>query len=285
MITKSEIKKKSEMLEIPFSNLLSAIVCETVIEILCNTDYKKELFLSNGAEFNPEVYKEYSISTIEYEYVKDIDERMEILFLRDILKEIIGKASMEAIVVSGSVEEHIIKLQVTVDDMYVPITILFSKKMKAVQEVVAGKLKLTYYDDKEVVYLENPKEDILVNHLLEIIKKLELINEMDHYYDALEIISKYPINGRKFKEMLQQALISNNIEITRKRLDTIKGYSDYTYMKKKWKVELRQKKRSEPSWTDTLECLMKFLEPIWDCMETNMVFIGDWMPQIKRFLD
>ena len=121
--------------------------------------------------------------------------------------------------------------------------------------------------------------------MLEIIKKLELINEMDHYYDALEIISKYPINGRKFKEMLQQALISNNIEITRKRLDTIKGYSDYTYMKKKWKVELRQKKRSEPSWTDTLECLMKFLEPIWDCMETNMVFIGDWMPQIKRFLD
>ncbi|CBK75541.1 hypothetical protein CIY_30270 [Butyrivibrio fibrisolvens 16/4] len=30
---------------------------------------------------------------------------------------------------------------------------------------------------------------------------------------------------------------------------------------------------------------MNFLGPIWDAMKANMVFLGDWMPQLKRFLD
>ena len=68
-------------------------------------------------------------------------------------------------------------------------------------------------------------------------------------------------------------------------MDMLAGYGNYTYMKRKWKVELRQKKKSEPEWSDVNKCLVNFLRPIWEAMEKNMVFLGDWMPQLKRFLD
>ena len=141
------------------------------------------------------------------------------------------------------------------------------------------------YDNRSVDVLTNPKEEELTKHLLEIIEKLELINDMDHYLNAYEILTTNPVNGRKVKDRLAESLRDKNIAVDATRIQMLKGYTDYTYMKKKWKVELRQKKKSEPRWSDVNICLMNFLVPIWEAMEANLVFLGDWMPQLKRFLD
>ena len=108
---------------------------------------------------------------------------------------------------------------------------------------------------------------------------------MDHYMNAYEILIANPINGRKVKDRLAELVREKNITVDDTRIKMLSSYSDYTYMKKKWKVELRQKKKSEPEWSDVNKCIMNFLEPIWEAMEKNMVFLGDWMPQLKRFLD
>ena len=284
MINKGNIKEKSEQLNIPFKNLLSAAVCEIVIELLANGKYCNELYLCNSAEFKSDVYKDLCISNIYYEYVRDLDDKMAILYMRDILKEIMAKGALEGMAVNGSVGEIGISLKITVDDMYIPINLYF-KKHGASHEPEKISLELIAYGNRKVDVLINPKEEELSKHLLEIIDKLELINNMDHYYDAYEILTSNPVNGRKVKDRLTELVKEKGITIDDSRLNMLKSYSDYTYMKRKWKVELRQKKKSEPQWSDVNNCLMNFLSPIWDAMEKNMVFLGDWMPQLKRFLD
>ena len=284
MINKGNIKEKSEQLNIPFKNLLSAAVCEIVIELLANGKYCNELYLCNSAEFKSEVYRDLCIGNIYYEYVRDLDDKMAILYMRDILKEIMAKGALEGMAVNGAVGESGISLKITVDDMYIPINLYF-KKHGSSHEPEKIILELIAYGNRKVDLLINPKEEELSKHLLEIIDKLELINNMDHYYDAYEILTSNPVNGRKVKDRLNELLKEKGIVIDDSRLNMLKSYGDYTYMKRKWKVELRQKKKSEPSWSDVNNCLINFLNPIWDAMEKNMVFLGDWMPQLKRFLD
>ena len=284
MINRSQIKEKSEQLNIPFKNLLSAAVAEIIIQLLAEGKYCNELYLCNGNEFSPEVYKDLCISNIYYEYVKELEDKMAVLYMRDILKEIMAKGALEAFIVNGSVDEAGIKLQITVDEMYIPLNIYF-RKHRGAHEPEMLKLKLTAYENRVVDVLTNPKEEELVKNLAEIIEKLELINDMDQYYQAYEILTSYPVNGRKVKDSLVKLLEEKKITIDHSRIDMLKSYGDYTYMKKKWKVVLRQKKKSEPHWSDVNKCLMNFLGPIWEAMETNMVFLGDWMPQLKRFLD
>ncbi len=284
MINRFQIKEKSEQLNIPFKNLLSAAVAEIIIEVLADGKYCNELYLCNGNEFNIDIYKDICITNIYYEYVREIDDKMAILYMRDILKEIMTKASLEAFVVNGSVDENGISLKITVDEMYIPLHIHFSKHSGSLEPEKLT-LKLTAYENRQVDVLTNPKEAELVKHLVEIIEKLELINNMDHYMYAYEILSTYPVNGRKLKDNLVKQLNEKNIEINEKRLSMLESYGDYRYMKNKWKVELRQKKKSDPEWSDVNKCIINFLKPIWDAMEKNLVFLGDWMPQLKRFLD
>ena len=252
--------------------------------MLANGKYCNELYLCNSAEFKSDVYKDLCISNIYYEYVRDLDDKMAILYMRDILKEIMAKGALEGMVVNGSVGETGISLKITIDDMYIPINLYF-KKHGASHEPEKINLELIAYGNRKVDVLINPKEEELSKHLLEIIDKLELINNMDHYYDTYEILTSNPVNGRKVKDRLSELVKEKDIVIDDTRLNMLKSYGDYTYMKRKWKVELRQKKKSEPQWSDVNNCLMNFLSPIWDAMEKNMVFLGDWMPQLKRFLD
>ena len=284
MINRFGIKEKAEKLNIPFKNLLSAAVSEIIIELLANGKYCNELYLCNYHEFNENVYRDLCITNIYYEYVKDIDDKMAILYMRDILKEIMTKAALEGFAVTGSVNDSCIILKITVDDMYVPLHLYF-KKHSASHEPEKITLNLIAYENRVVDVLTNPKEEELSKHLFEIIEKLELINDMDHYMNAYEILTANPINGRKVKDRLAELVREKNIIVDDTRIKMLAGYGDYTYMKKKWKVELRQKKKSEPEWSDVNKCIMNFLNPIWEAMEKNMVFLGDWMPQLKRFLD
>jgi len=284
MISKNRIKLKSEELNIPFKNLLSAAVAEIIVEVLAAGKYCNELYLCNASDFNQDNYKNHSIGNIYYEFVRDLDDKMTILYMRDILKELMAKGALEAFVINGSVDETGISLKVTVDEMYVPLHIYFNRH-RAANEPEKITIDLIAYENRRVEVLTNPVEEELAKHLVEIVDKLELINNMDHYYNTYEILTTRPINGRKVKDRLANLLQEKKIEVDDTRINMLAGYRDYTYMKKKWKVELRQKKKSEPQWTDINDCLISFLRPIWEASEKNQIFLGDWMPQLKRFLD
>ena len=210
MINRYGIKEKAEKLNIPFKNLLAAAVGEIIIELLADGNYCNELYLCNYNEFDTEVYKDLCITNIYYEYVRQLDDKMAILYMRDILKEIISKAAKEGFAVEGSVGENGITLKVTVDEMYIPLHLYF-KRHQASNEPEKITLKLVAYENRTVDVLTNPKEEELSKHLFEIIEKLELINDMDHYYTVYDILTSNPVNGRKVKDRLQDLLKQKGI--------------------------------------------------------------------------
>lgn len=284
MITRAEVKQKSEELNIPFANLLPGVVCEAIVDILFQSAYKDELYLCNGSQLNASYYNNFVVNELYFDFYKDIDSKLDPLYFKDILKLIISKAAAEALAVKGQLQENGIRLTVTVSDMYVPIFLHFSRKKSHVEGEKLT-LSLTMYSNRIIDCQASSKEEALVRCLTQIISKLELINDMDCYFDAYEILTSCPVNGRHVKARLEESLIENDIKITKSRINILGTYGNYTYMKKKWKVALRQKKKSEPQWSDLFQCLFSFIEPIWHAMETNQVFLGDWMPQLKRYLD
>ncbi|MCR4695554.1 MAG: hypothetical protein K5773_09600 [Pseudobutyrivibrio sp.] len=284
MITKERLKEKSIELDIPFKNLLSAVVCEGILEIISQGKYCNELYLCYVDGFTEDNYRKNPVTEIYFEYERDLDEKMAYLYMRDILKHLIANGASHGFSIEGQVEEGKISLKIYLKEMYVLINLFMSKHIgKTDKDYV--EIKQVAYENRVIKILVNSKEEELCQHLIEILTKLELINDMDHYYYLYLILQKYPINGRKVHDRLKELLEENRIVADEKRLKTIGSYRDYTYLKKKWKVELRQKKVSEPQWSDTVDCLYGFLGPIWNSLIKEVVFLGDWMPGLKRFLD
>ena len=56
-------------------------------------------------------------------------------------------------------------------------------------------------------------------------------------------------------------------------------------MKKRWKSQSRRKREYYPQWEQVVVLLGTFFTPIFDSIINNEIFLGDWMPQLKRFLD
>lgn len=285
MITKVNLKRIAEEKNIPFSYLLSATVCEVVMRIISNSRYANELFLINETDFEVERISQLCISKIKYEFCLEIDDKMQILYLRDILKEVVSNAEYEGLSIKGSVLEKQIKLNVMVDDMYVPIDLDFLQCSKKNLDVQKKSINYILDSNQEISFLVNLREEILARNIVEILEKLELINDMDYYFEIYEDLVTYTINGRKVRECIIDECKKRRLKIEESRMNLFYSYRDNSYMKKKWKVELRQKKRSKPQWTDLMNCLFNFITPIVESIETNVIFLGEWMPQLKRYLD
>lgn len=138
---------------------------------------------------------------------------------------------------------------------------------------------------EEFTYAMFPPEEYLTLAFYEIIKELELIKDMSWYHEAYEILCREPVNGRKFWESLNHLIKEYPIPSLEKRMDTFKGYRDYAYMKKRWKSHCKRKKETYPQWEEVLLRLATFLEPVFEGVVKDEVFLGDWMPQLGRYLD
>ena len=285
MITKKIIAAKAEEYNIPFANLLAGCVCENLISILSTEDQSSELWLCNAEDFDIKVYATSEKRNLYYQYCGDLDCKYQVLYLRDVLKMLTSKGLNCFDNIEGTVEDYGIRLAITVDEMYVPVVIYIRSHTTERISFDLSTIRMSLEEDMIVSCKSYPKEQIICDHITEIIDKLELINETERYYEVYEILSTYPINGRKVRETLGITYSDMDRSALLKRLNTIKGYKDYTYMKKKWKVVLRQKKTSEPEWSDVVICFYSFVNPIVESIIQNTIFLGDWMPQLKRFLD
>ncbi len=120
---------------------------------------------------------------------------------------------------------------------------------------------------------------------MEILDKLELLNEMSCYLDIYEILKRDMLSGRKVWESLYEGCKERNIKIEKQRFDLVLSYRDYPYMEKKWKAYLRRQKRKLPGWDEVIEIIERFFGVVWEHMCMNVVYLGDWMPELCRCIE
>ncbi len=146
-------------------------------------------------------------------------------------------------------------------------------------------LEENYWGEGKISYSTFPPEEYVSRCFYEILVGLELIKDLSWYKEIYDILVEEPMNGRKVWERFSYILSENPIPSVERRLDTIKSYENYRYMEKRWKSQGRREGEKYPPWGEVVRLAADFFTPIFEGVMRDELFLGDWMPQIGRYLD
>ena len=76
-----------------------------------------------------------------------------------------------------------------------------------------------------------------------LLQYLELTNEMNRYLTLYRLLSGDVLDGMRVSKELRRICQSKGISFLPERMQMLSGYGDYTYMRRKWKKELRRQKK------------------------------------------
>lgn len=133
-------------------------------------------------------------------------------------------------------------------------------------------------------FSENSTEIRLLEDFFYILDKMELNNELSVYLDLYEILKNNSVEARKLQSQLMILMEERHLSYKRNRLETVISYGTYSYMKKKWKSFLKSRKIKSPTWEEIIHVLDQCFSPIWAAIYEDRIYIGDWMPEISRYL-
>ncbi|MCR4675101.1 MAG: hypothetical protein K5675_08825 [Lachnospiraceae bacterium] len=289
---KSKLHEIAEEKNIPFENILTGYVKEEILSYLYKNGFHSCFCLKNPNGISFEGYKGRALRQLKFIYREDerilksdgfvpgcpfSEDFMEVFYEEILLK--LPNFTIQ----NKEVKDTTIYFDIYCENMYVPFFIEIEKEKEGFtpnqQKIFLPVLEETY----EVVTY--PVEQEAALHLGEILKDLELLNEMEHYLSLYSIFSRETLEGVRFQNALAEVLKKKHISISSGVFDMVLGYKNYSYMKKKWKVLLRRQKIKEPSWEEVIELLEAAVTPIWNTTKEDLIFFGDWMPEIGRYLD
>lgn len=283
----SAVKAKSEELKIPYENLLSAFVIEEAVTAVCESDEAENFRLKNNSILSLEYYRrkaptrlEYMILSEEELTVRNVIHRMSKIFQNEKKAELWWKYRVEK-----EDEGICVYLTAKIEELQIPVQLLLEQEKDEQLEPSREELQLFLEDNRSVEYLHYPMEGILAEHFIRIMRDMELINDMGSYYILYELLSKEMNSSRKVTEQIESLAKEQKIPLKKERFDMFEGYQSSSYMKKKWKSYLKKEKKRTPSFEEVMKVMIAYYRPIWDSLAEGNYYLGDWMPELMRYLD
>lgn len=283
----SAVKAKSEELKIPYENLLSAFVIEEAVTAFCGSDEAENFRLKNNSILSLEYYRrkaptrlEYMILSEEELTVRNVIHRMSKIFQNEKKAELWWKYRVEK-----EDEGICVYLSAKIEELQIPVQLVLEQEKEEPSEPSHEELHPFLEEDRSVEYLHYPMEGILAEHFIRIMRDMELINDMGSYYILYELLSKEMNSSRKVTEQIESLAKEQKIPLKKERFDMFEGYQSSSYMKKKWKSYLKKEKKRTPSFEEVMKVMIAYYRPIWDSLAEGNYYLGDWMPELMRYLD
>ena len=283
----SAIKAKSEELESPYENLLSAFVIEEAVTAVCESDEAENFRLKNNSILSLEYYRrkaptrlEYMILSEEELTVRNVIHRMSKIFQNEKKAELWWKYRVEK-----EDEGICVYLSAKIEELQIPVQLVLEQEKEEPSEPSHEELHPFLEEERSVEYLHYPMEGILAEHFIRIMRDMELINDMGSYYILYELLSKEMNSSRKVTEQIESLAKEQRIPLKKERFDMFEGYQSSSYMKKKWKSYLKKEKKKPPSFEEVMKVMIAYYRPIWDSLAEGNYYLGDWMPELMRYLD
>lgn len=276
-LTKS-IKDKSKKTGIEFPNLLMHYIrCEVYEALSVNSDEEKIIFL-NEPILRTGIFQKKDDMSVQVFVSPELRDGDLLMDIGDWLSErgIVLKKSKK---VKKGFELELSVSRYSTDLILEFIRIQDDKVYPVRKEIVCKADENIKFE----IWLY-PMECQAVDLISEIIKKLELINDMDVYFRLNQILDEEPLDGLKLSKEMEKRMESGEIKITAEKLEKLISYSKYKYMKNKWDRYQRANNRKDPTWEGQFDTLMKFLTPLWNSMSKGDIFIDNWMPELGRYL-
>lgn len=283
----SAVKAKSEELKIPYENLLSAFVIEEAVTAVCESDEAENFRLKNNSILSLEYYRrkaptrlEYMILSEEELTVRNVIHRMSKIFQNEKKAELWWKYRVEK-----EDEGICVYLSAKIEELQIPVQLVLEQEKEEPSDPSHEELHPFLEEDRSVEYLHYPMEGILAEHFIRIMRDMELINDMGSYYILYELLSKEMNSSRKVTEQIESLAKEQKIPLKKERFDMFEGYQSSSYMKKKWKSYLKKEKKKTPSFEEVMKVMIAYYRPIWDSLAEGNYYLGDWMPELMRYLD
>lgn len=283
----SAVKAKSEELKIPYENLLSAFVIEEAVTAVCESDEAENFRLKNNSILSLEYYRrkaptrlEYMILSEEELTVRNVIHRMSKIFQNEKKAELWWKYRVEK-----EDEGICVYLSTKIEELQIPVQLVLEQEKEEPSDPSHEELHPFLEEERSVEYLHYPMEGILAEHFIRIMRDMELINDIGSYYILYELLSKEMNSSRKVTEQIESLAKEQKIPLKKERFEMFEGYQSSSYMKKKWKSYLKKEKKKTPSFEEVMKVMIAYYRPIWDSLAEGNYYLGDWMPELMRYLD
>lgn len=283
----SAVKAKSEELKIPYENLLSAFVIEEAVTAFCGSDEAENFRLKNNSILSLEYYRRKAPTRLEYVVlseeeltVRNVIHRMSKIFQNEKKAELWWKYRVEK---EG--EGICVYLSAKIEELQIPVQLVLEQEKEEPSEPSREELHPFLEEERSVEYLHYPMEGILAEHFIRIMRDMELINDIGSYYILYELLSKEMNSSRKVTEQIESLAKEQKIPLKKERFEMFEGYQSSSYMKKKWKSYLKKEKKKTPSFEEVMKVMIAYYRPIWDSLAEGNYYLGDWMPELMRYLD
>ncbi len=174
--------------------------------------------------------------------------------------------------------------QISPDVIEIPFKIEIQKLMsEGLVSPTRNEIEFINRKHKKMVINTYSVEAILGEYVFEIMRKLELINDMKLYELTYSILCNNSVSGRHIIEIMELFAQKEPKIISKRRIEQIEEYKTYPYMKKRW-VQYAKKRKLEYTWEEVVDKILDFIKPLWNAICNNEIFFDDWMPELGRFL-
>lgn len=289
LLNENFIRQRCGELQIPFENLLAASILEEIVHRIAGSKYARCFWMKKSINLNLDSYRKKVDLSLSFSIKDGNDFQYKKEDISNLFAELFPEDQTDAVHWNYNVcmDRGMIDIDMTAafSSVKVPVKI----KLEPVSEK-----KLTPYVKNIQLFLNNnqiiqvlcfPSEYVVTEKFLEILEKLELLNDMSCYMEIYEILKEEALSGRKVWEFLQEGCEERNIPVEEKRFDLFLSYRTSRYMQKKWKAYLYRTKRKQPGWNEVMDLIVCFFKVIWEYMCRNVVYLGDWMPELGRCMD
>lgn len=239
------VKAKSEELQIPYANLLSAFVIEEAVLAISESEESENFRLKNDSILSLEYYRrktpirlEYMLYSEEELTVRGIIHRMSLIFQNERRAEFRWKYQVEKI--RDNIRVH---LTGSIEGLEIPIELLINRQTDMTLKPSKEELHMFLWEDRTVEYLHYPVEGLLAEHFMRIMKNMELLNDLSSYYILYDLLKKEMNSARKVTEQLEILTKENHIRVRMSRFQMFCQYRESPYMKKRWKAYLKKRKK------------------------------------------
>lgn len=284
MVFPTTWKMQSEKQGISLSDILYGYAIETLMLRIEKSSLQERLWLTNEECLGEEAYRKNIKDRLSFFYAESKYKPFQI---QDFAKEVL-QTDLDDIIWTYYIEEtgtrFVVNLEGHYQEMRVPVVLVIEAAPENAQNPKAREFEILYAGKKTCHYLSYSKESALAEQLFEILRKLELIGDMETYYVANQILKNYSISGRHMIEDFRVLGEKEPKVVSLRRLEQIENYKSYAYMRKKWEQYEKRHGREPEDWAQVLERILKFLKPIWKAFCENEIFFDDWMPELGRFL-
>lgn len=279
------------------SDILYGVAIEDLFLRIANSSFSEYLWLTNEQAVGEAAYKKKVKESLDFLYVESgkknyfshavagqaFDQNVLELLLQELFSQNDTKAKW-TYVVTDVENERALSLTFSYLDMKVPVFVHIRRNAIKTQKGKQKELPFILEERKTCSYLCYSKESILAESLFEIMRKLELISDMEAYSEANQILKNHSISGRYILDEFTAMGEKEKKVLSMKRLEQVTSYKNCAYMKKRWQQYERNHRLEKEDWEDVLGRILAFMGPVWKALCENEIFFDDWMPELERFL-